>query len=433
MPYPIAEIKNVAGIETGWNLDPATGVAFSLDQAATGTNYRVTAVEPVVNASDLRDAPLPKGTLWPQLNLPSGMNPIVKQTALAVTSDAQTPLRQGTSPPTVVHARWWIPLQHIGAQRLRHGLHRGVPLRSRRLLRAVTPARWRSWPAPWGFPSRVVVGFTQGSRDADGLWKITVRDAHAWPELWFDGVGWVRFEPTPRGDATLTAPAYAPIENVVPGLNGDDNRGQLDPAGFDPVTVDHGIDYRGMANRFALGIVLVAGLILLGLPMVRRVVRRRLRLHRGEYAAAVEGAWEEVTATAVDLGQPWSAFSTPRQGAERLSRGMSETGVAALRRLRIQVEQVRYAAPASQGGLARKAMAERSAAVRADVRIVVRELRARVRWQVRAEACYWPSSERRRQRSSMRSMKPGDLRDRASAAADGAGAASSTARTRNAE
>ena len=35
--------------------------------------------------------------------------------------------------------------------------------------------------------------------------SVGLKDAHAWPELYFEGVGWTRFEPTPyRG----TAPDY---------------------------------------------------------------------------------------------------------------------------------------------------------------------------------------------------------------------------------
>jgi hypothetical protein len=47
-----------------------------------------------------------------------------------------------------------------------------------------------------GIPARVAVGFTSGTRD-DGKWVVTDRDAHAWVEAWFAGVGWVPFDPTP--------------------------------------------------------------------------------------------------------------------------------------------------------------------------------------------------------------------------------------------
>ncbi|MCX3061456.1 transglutaminase family protein, partial [Streptomyces beihaiensis] len=48
-----------------------------------------------------------------------------------------------------------------------------------------------------GIPARVAVGFTPGSPTADGAMSVGLRDAHAWPELYFEGVGWTRFEPTP--------------------------------------------------------------------------------------------------------------------------------------------------------------------------------------------------------------------------------------------
>jgi hypothetical protein len=48
----------------------------------------------------------------------------------------------------------------------------------------------------------VAVGFTSGELRSDGLYHVLGKNAHAWPEVWFDGVGWVLFEPTPsRGAA----------------------------------------------------------------------------------------------------------------------------------------------------------------------------------------------------------------------------------------
>ena len=48
-------------------------------------------------------------------------------------------------------------------------------------------------------PSRVVVGFTQGVKRADGSYLVTSHDAHAWVEVKFENNGWVRFDPTPGG------------------------------------------------------------------------------------------------------------------------------------------------------------------------------------------------------------------------------------------
>ena len=50
-----------------------------------------------------------------------------------------------------------------------------------------------------GLPARVAVGFTVGEADADdqNLYLVQGKHAHAWPEVFLAGVGWVAFEPTP--------------------------------------------------------------------------------------------------------------------------------------------------------------------------------------------------------------------------------------------
>ena len=47
-----------------------------------------------------------------------------------------------------------------------------------------------------GIPARMAVGYAQGELAADGTLIVHQRDAHAWPEVYFPGIGWVDFEPT---------------------------------------------------------------------------------------------------------------------------------------------------------------------------------------------------------------------------------------------
>ena len=42
-----------------------------------------------------------------------------------------------------------------------------------------------------GLPTRMAVGYTPGDLGSDGLFHVYGRHAHAWPEVWFDGIGWV--------------------------------------------------------------------------------------------------------------------------------------------------------------------------------------------------------------------------------------------------
>ncbi len=68
-----------------------------------------------------------------------------------------------------------------------------------------------------GLPTRVAVGFTWGDWQPErgiggayvgGAYVVRGRHAHAWPEVYFAGTGWVRFEPTPGrgapGDFAIT-------------------------------------------------------------------------------------------------------------------------------------------------------------------------------------------------------------------------------------
>ena len=46
-------------------------------------------------------------------------------------------------------------------------------------------------------PARVVTGYQGGELNGvDGYWTVRQRDAHAWTEVWLQGQGWVRVDPT---------------------------------------------------------------------------------------------------------------------------------------------------------------------------------------------------------------------------------------------
>lgn len=62
-----------------------------------------------------------------------------------------------------------------------------------------------------GLPARVAVGFTKGDQDPLDPNKYTVfgKHGHAWPEVFIDNAGWVRFEPTP-GRGAPGSSSYLP-------------------------------------------------------------------------------------------------------------------------------------------------------------------------------------------------------------------------------
>ena len=61
-----------------------------------------------------------------------------------------------------------------------------------------------------GIPSRVSVGFLPGKQVGEA-WRVSIRDMHAWPELYFASYGWVRFRTNSgerhRAGTAMVAPA----------------------------------------------------------------------------------------------------------------------------------------------------------------------------------------------------------------------------------
>jgi hypothetical protein len=204
-----------------------------------------------------------------------------------------------------------------------------------------------------GVPSRVAIGFLPGTKSSD-TWLVTSHDMHAWPELYFEGQGWVRFEPTPSVATAPTWTVLAPnqpsaststvVEPSVSASAGP-TREQTD---IDRAPVDENQGQIQAASQWrtwllVAGILLVV-LLLLAAPMViRRLVRRRRLGLDGDPYEAVAKAWLEVRDTWLDLGQRWPR-GTPRQiagvVAARLPDDASET---ALSSVVDAVERSRYA------------------------------------------------------------------------------------------
>ena len=271
-----------------------------------------------------------------------------------------------------------------------------------------------------GIPSRVAIGFLHPQPAGPNTWIYSSDDMHAWPELYFDGAGWVRFEPTPAGRAE-DVPSYTVV----------DNSPQIDPSNPTAPSGDRSSllpsnrpseerpDSTGAAPKvdqgggpwwplgITAGVVAVAAAVLL-LPRVLRRRRRDRRLATG----APEAAWAELRDTAIDLGVPWPDRRSPRatrnalvdhlgaplgpQTGDRPAHGpmVAPAAVAALDRLVQALELLRYARP---GG----AVAD-PVRVRADAEILLDSLAGGAVRSARRRATWWPrsvlSADRRRQR-----------------------------------
>ena len=127
-----------------------------------------------------------------------------------------------------------------------------------------------------GVPARVAVGFTGGSR-RDGVWRVTDHDAHAWVEVWFDGWGWLPFDPTPgRGTLSQTYTTASDSAAAALRLGGRPFIPQDPGSGLpgEPATATRANDSRGVWVGAALAGALVSAIAALGLVKVARRQRR---------------------------------------------------------------------------------------------------------------------------------------------------------------
>lgn len=245
-----------------------------------------------------------------------------------------------------------------------------------------------------GIPARVVLGYTHGDPDASGKFTVTTNNAHAWVEAYFDGLGWIPFDPTPnagtaggatqswtwQGNQVSTKPTTSPPVTRTESAGGPSAK--LDTSTAAPGGVSSGskstpIPWTGIGVGLALFLVLAVALI----PAAARWLRRRHRLRAGQQGDPLS-LWDELSATARDLGYVWSAARTPRQVVRWLGPQVAAgTSEGSLRTLAGAVERARYApAAATQDSLLK------------ELRDVETRLRRRRGRSTRVRARLWPAS-----------------------------------------
>ena len=244
-----------------------------------------------------------------------------------------------------------------------------------------------------GIPARMAVGFLPGTVQVDGTRKVVAANAHTWPELWIEGLGWTRFEPTP-GLHSGQPPAYASNPN-------QDDSGATTSTAIKSVTPTPTatpaapgdpsfLDTLGEILK-VLARVLLGALALALLLMVVPIVGRRYRgegVHAAESLAdEIEGQWLLLTRSLRDLGVDDPPERSPRDMGRHYASvtTLKRADAEALGRVCSTLERSRYAVPASVDD-------DDAAQVGQDVRTVVHAVRQESPWNLRANAALLPRS-----------------------------------------
>ncbi len=200
VPYPVTSVH----ADGGWWFDPAGLDVISYGWQATGFRYAVTALDLSFTPAALRRAATPAPQVRARdLALPR-LPAVVGQRLRAVVAGSRTDFDRAVAVQEWFRSEFTYDISIVDGSD-NSALARF--LESRRGYCQQFAATMAVMARLLGIPARVVVGFLPGTQPRLTEWVVTAHQAHAWPELYFEGSGWVRFEPTPAVQ-TGSAPAW---------------------------------------------------------------------------------------------------------------------------------------------------------------------------------------------------------------------------------
>jgi transglutaminase-like putative cysteine protease len=214
-----------------------------------------------------------------------------------------------------------------------------------------------------GIPARVGVGFRPaviGPRP--GTWNVRESDAHAWVEVFFTGIGWVAFDPTPTTTAAVQqAGSTALSRSVVLG-------GQAESHGGATAVGNHSAEPSRAARGGAQGpwTALAIALAVLAALAALAQWRGRARLRRA-LSGDGEAAVAELRRALVKLGRAEPGLTLAKLERELAGAGEARAAeyVRAVGRRRFRAERAAVDAPAGRRRLRRALAPSRGIAGRA--------------------------------------------------------------------
>ncbi len=400
-----------------WLADPGTLMLYNTAQPVSGLHYRVRSLDVSPLPEALAGAPAGAGPMGQYLTVPPSYRSL-RAYARQIVKNAATPGAEA-----IALNNWFI------SGRFKYSLSVSYPAGAagiRNFLKTRTgycqdfAFAMAVLARLVGIPARVVVGYTAGTSTGDGNYVVKTSDAHAWPELYFRGFGWLRMEPTPPGGAigqgTASAPSY--IQSSGSGGTGSGGTGHGTGGTTTPLSGGarhvRGVPDGGPGRRGGLTATSGAGLVpghggggldvlLLALAAVlaaalvtpraaRSLIRRRRWLTAHTDAARAHAAWFELLDDLADNGVGHDPGETPRAVAKRVAAQfrLAESGRAALLRIAQAEERASYAREAGPSGT-----------LPADVIAVRGAISASVTRSARWRARLLPSSAAERMRQSL--------------------------------
>lgn len=349
LPAPYGPIA--ADVDQTWAWDPQSLTIVSTsaehDRATTDMQYSISVQEPDPDPTTFDNAKIgsPDGTVYTKV--PADVPSDIRELTSRITKGKSAPVTKAIAIQNWLRngARFHYDInapEGDGYQVLENFL-----LRTRRGYCIHFAAAMALMARLEGIPSRVSIGFLPGDGKGD-TWKVRANQMHAWPELYFQDYGWVRFEPTAavapapawttKGAVTASSVPSSPptpsAQTSTSALPKPSSSAVSTPASTSspvPVNADHG------GSHGAPLIAVLVVLVVLVLPMFIRMLVSRRRITRG----SIVGVWREVRDLWLDHGLAWPD-GTPRRQATALAADMDPDASAAVERLALGEERDRW-------------------------------------------------------------------------------------------
>jgi transglutaminase-like putative cysteine protease len=257
-----------------------------------------------------------------------------------------------------------------------------------------------------GLPARIAIGYQAGTARDDGTYLVQSKNAHAWVEVFFEGYGWLQFEPTPGhgthpnaevgtylnpargtpnpegspGGATgatglgggsgaecVAAANLSPRERQL--LCQVERKPQRGPGDFVPLPsvgaagTPDGSGYSVPYRLIFLGLLILLGVILVVVPIAKSAWRRRLLRRSRDPREHVLAAYRVFDGEAADLGLGRREGETLDEHRARLATAIAFTD-GHLGRLTTHATRAAYAADAPTPEEARSAVEDAHASIR---------------------------------------------------------------------
>jgi transglutaminase-like putative cysteine protease len=328
-------------------LSRAGSVRFDPDSASLATDkatsdgmqYTVESSLPRLTADELTAvaSPVPADIEARYLDLPANLPRTIRRTAQQVAGNETTPYKRARALQDWFRANFTYNLQVPPG-------HDGTAMEQFLVTKQGYCEQFAGTYAAMarmlGLPARVAVGFTSGTKGADGRWHVTGKEAHAWPEVYLSGYGWVAFEPTP-GRGLPGAEAYTDVAAAqaadAPATTVPDAAAPAAPAPSTPEVTEPAAPAPPAPSqtrpRVAV-VALLAGSVVLygaGVPLANRRRRRRRRDGAATPADRVLVAWAEAAEDLAAAGLAQRPWDTAPEFARRVCRAAGPAGPALVR------------------------------------------------------------------------------------------------------